>query len=616
MPDLEEKLRLVERDQESKCENSVTAIEAFDWPSRSQVQQSNAISVSPRGHNYTGLGCFQLGLDCSLEDFEDVVETQRRLRDLKLLKTVNTEELDQLRSELLNSVRAYELDISNEEELNAINELAEALSHCRNQDDDPIKVYIALHSGLRTSLTTQFWGVYDNDSVSGTTNIYVSAKTPDLAGTVLHTFMSSRGVARLGCFFAEYIFSSHTGHLTEPKLAPRINLDIEQLTPAETILLLQRLGRVGTTDHVELLERVRSFCEYRLMEVPSLIQLRSLCGAQYLRGDASAEDLIQGRLAWYREQGCLHPEPSIAIATFTAIDIRIQEVLMSRQGHILSQLQHVLHKVLHETQIDASADIFALAIFCAFRKLALNEVYMEVLERNPLPNSNSDQAACFAEMFATGSQCGAYFDMTPNVLGKIIADKYNIYYKANQPPLKDDHSTELPTAYASKQVDIDPEAEPLKLPIYYQITFLGIFAVPALIDILLLTTIGRGLYLTAYMTSDEKLMATTALMIALFLVGAIGTWISTGGSYYLHSMAFPAMNMYVISRLIAGVAVCLAGGFLAFIVIGIIKGFYLALVFFLYFFFLSTYLTILATLAIYQLPGFMFQSVSLNSHSN
>jgi hypothetical protein len=66
----------------------------------------------------------------------------------------------------------------------------------------------------------------------------------------------------------------------------------------------------------------------------------------------------------------------------------------------------------------------------------------------------------------------------------------------------------------------------------------------------------------------------------------------------------------VLSRFIAGVAVSTAGGILALIVIGIVKGFYAGMVFFLYFLILSTYLTVLATLATLQYPQFTFQSVS------
>ena len=609
IPDLSEKLFPVSAVPKPQSEHHLT-MDPVQLPSHDR-NQLHPLSFSSRGDDYTGLGCFQLGLDCSFQDFDEIVETQRRLRELNLLQPIKPEDIRQMAGQLHDLFAKYAVMEGFDEESHAISDLHHLIAECTDQNHDGLKVYTALHSGLRTSLSTQFWGLHDVDSTTGTMHIYVSAKTPDLVGTILHIYMSSRGFSRAQCFAVENMLYEQTHPSAEKELPPRMKLDIEQLTPAETILLLQRLKRAASSYHASsLLTKMELFCEYQLLEVPSLSQMRSQSSVAYLRGDATPEELIAARIAWYREQGCSHPDAANAVALFKAVDAQVKKVLRERQGHILSQLQNVLYTILKERPVDASADIFALSVFCAFRKLAVDEVYMEVLDRNPLPNGHSDQAACFAEMFATGSQCGAYFNMTPNVLGKIIADKYHAYYKINQPPQRDDHSTELPTAYASKQVDIDPDAVPLELPLYYQITFLGIFAVPALIDILLLTTIGRGLYLTAYMSQDEKLMATTALMISLFLVGAVGTWISSGGSYYLHSMAFPAMNMYVLSRLIAGVAVTLSGGFLAFVVIGIVKNFYLGFIFFAYFFLLSTYLTLLATLAIYQLPGFMFQSVS------
>ncbi|KAI9873877.1 MAG: hypothetical protein M1823_007814, partial [Watsoniomyces obsoletus] len=205
----------------------------------------------------------------------------------------------------------------------------------------------------------------------------------------------------------------------------------------------------------------------------------------------AAEQLIEARVAWYRERGCRHPAVVSAIAVFRQLDALIPYLLINRRSKQLTQIESVLHGVLQKGQIDASADIFALAVFCAFRRQAVSEVYLEVLDRNPLPQAaaSSDQAACFAEMFALGSRCESYFDITPNVMGQILQDRYREYYKINQPPYRNDNTTEIPTAYASKLIDLDPKGKPEDLPTYYQVTFLSIFAVPALVDILLLTTI-------------------------------------------------------------------------------------------------------------------------------
>src|SRR6266487_107648 len=123
---------------------------------------------------------------------------------------------------------------------------------------------------------------------------------------------------------------------------------------------------------------------------------------------------------------------------------------------------------------------------------------------------------------------------------------------------------------------------------------------------MLLTTTGRGLYLSAFMEKVEKEYATRALMISLLLSGAIGTWISVGGSYYLISMAFSASNMFVLSRLIGGIAFTIAGGILGFIIIGAVRTLHGAIIFFLYLVGLTSYLSLLATLSNYQFPGSSF----------
>ena len=108
------------------------------------------------------------------------------------------------------------------------------------------------------------------------------------------------------------------------------------------------------------------------------------------------------------------------------------------------------------------------------------------------------------------------------------------------------------------------------------------------------------------MSRPQQKFATLALMCSLILSGAIGTWISIGGTYYLISMAFSAANMFVLTRLIGGLAFTLAGCLLGFIVIAAIKSAELAAVFFIYLFGLTAYLSVLAVLSTYQIPGSSF----------
>ncbi|KAJ9624552.1 hypothetical protein H2203_005287 [Taxawa tesnikishii (nom. ined.)] len=610
IPDLAARLSLLPTTiAEPQSEGQATAlIGDFPLPPQNHDAQANPFSFSARGDDYTGLGCFQIGLECSRKEFTDLVEGQRRLRDLNLLDRVKPEKIRIIGEKLQALYEARSSWARTENDSVTLKELLELVNNHNGDSKDCLRVYSALNSGFHSNLKNQWWGLYEVDL--SCTDIYLTRKVEDIAGAVLHTFMCSRGYTRAQCFMWEILLSEHTGLASERwNLPNRIVQDITQLTPSEAILFLQRIVTSKCEDPLNFLTKVRTCLEYQLIDVPTVAQLKDLNTAAYLRREISPEDLVASRLAWHREQGCAHLDLVSAISVFREIDTRLADFLRNQQADVLSRLEAVLTTILQKNQIDASADILALSVFCAFRKSAIDEVYLEVLDRNPLPNNaHSDQAACFAEMFGTGSQCQSYFDMTSNVLGKLLFDRYRAYYHEHPPPVRDDHSTELPTTYVSKNVDLDPEAKPLELPFHYRITFLGIFAVPALIDIMLLTTIGRGLYLSTYMEAEVKTMATAALMVSLLICGAIGTWIASGGSYYLHSMAFPAMNMFVLTRFVAGVSIVLSGGLLAFIMIGVTNSFYAGIIFFLYFIFLSTYLTLLATLAIYQLPGFMFQS--------
>jgi hypothetical protein len=108
------------------------------------------------------------------------------------------------------------------------------------------------------------------------------------------------------------------------------------------------------------------------------------------------------------------------------------------------------------------------------------------------------------------------------------------------------------------------------------------------------------------MTLHQQKHATLALMCSLLLSGAIGTWISIGGTYYLISMAFSAANMFVLTRLVGGLAFTLAGCLVGFIVIAAVESAEYAAIFFVYLFGLTAYLTVLAVLSTYQIPGSSF----------
>jgi hypothetical protein len=123
---------------------------------------------------------------------------------------------------------------------------------------------------------------------------------------------------------------------------------------------------------------------------------------------------------------------------------------------------------------------------------------------------------------------------------------------------------------------------------YKRFTLLSVFAIPALVDILMLTMTGHGMHLSSagLMTFEVQHSATTVLMISLLPAGAIGTWITCCGTYCLTSMAFSAMNYFtLIVKLV---------GFIAF---ACTISAYAGIIFFLYLVVLTTHSYLLATLA-------------------
>lgn len=114
---------------------------------------------------------------------------------------------------------------------------------------------------------------------------------------------------------------------------------------------------------------------------------------------------------------------SVALITFLRTYASVTQILRQRQIPVLQSITDNLACIISQGKIDSRVDLIALSVFCAMRKHAFEEAYLEVCDRNTLFNDQSDQAAAFAELFATGARCEAYFDMTPSALGKLLSNR-------------------------------------------------------------------------------------------------------------------------------------------------------------------------------------------------
>lgn len=598
---------------------AVDSSEVPDWFILKDTTIGDPLSSSPAGNSHDGLGCFPLGADVSMDDYQEIVFSQRNLRKLELLDVVDPDELR--RYGVIFSNFIADVDVWTESSRlgspcsqEVVEDLARTLNQTPYDGSEGVRVHLGLHSGFQRTTKKHFWAVY-HVHPSSTTDIYISKNVQDVLGTILHTYLSAQGLNRRQCLAAEISFARwQEKPIQSHSLPPRVLQDVELLSPEECIQLLQRVSLADEAEKDPILCGVKSLVLERLIDAPTLNQLKTINTVGYLDGTATVDHLVQSRLQWHCQCRRPHPDPETAISLFHEIETRILNALKGRNHDDLQTLADALDIILRHHAVDAVGDIIALAVFCTMRKLAIEEVYIEVTDRNPLFNDQTDQAAAFAELFALGSRCEAYFDVTPSQFGQLLSKKFRDYYGTDQhqPPPYEETQVALSSAYSEAQIDVDPNHKTTEMPAYQRFTFMSVFAIPALIDILMLTTTGHGLYLASsrYMTQEEVHSATTALMISLLLSGAIGTWITCGGTYYLASMAFSAMNYFVVTRLLGGFAFTLAVGTVGFICFVCLSGGHAAVVFLFYLIALTSYLCLLAALANYQFIGSAFQSVS------
>ncbi|KAH2704297.1 hypothetical protein KXW03_002251 [Aspergillus fumigatus] len=600
-PTLSNVLTSSEREPPSHMDSATIAVrDPPEWVAQVRSQGS-PLSISMAGVEYKEFGCFPLGSEATAVAFVEILKSQQRLKSLGLLHPVPSDKIQKLGALLRRFHDKFA--VSHWPDLPTLPATIKDLANFASQDS--LRINLGLDSGLRKSADVRFWAVYQSDADGF--EVFASKSAQGLAGTVLHTFLSARGFPRHVCFEAETALAQWSKDVNEDIGLPRrLIQDVDALSPEERLLLLQHLSLTDAKS--ELSETICRYIRRQLIDAPSLAQLKELNTVAYLDGSLPPEALIKSRIHWYRDQGCRSPAPAACLALFQETDAVFTRILRERRESDLAQITNALCQLVQKDRIDVYADILTLSLFCAARKGACAEIYMEVTDRNPLFNDQSDQAAAFAESFALGSRCEAYFDLSPSAFGKLLSGRFRRYYQDRELPDWINGAPQMATSYAGAQIDVNPDDKVKPMRGYQRFTFLSVFAVPALIDILLLTLYGRGLYLSGHMPEEVMHSASIALMISLLLSGAAGTWIACGGSYYLISMAFAATNMFVFIRLIACFAFTIAVGLVGFIVMSAVKGPGPGIVFYLYLIALTLYFSIFASLACFSYPGSKFLS--------
>lgn len=296
--------------------------------------------------------------------------------------------------------------------------------------------------------------------------------------------MSKSNFSRYQCFLVEYGLNEfETDKYNADRLPKRLEQDLGLLSSSDLLLYLQHLQYSEWDDGCPLLSTIRARCEELLIDVPTYGQLKKLCNMDYLSGTVTDEHLVKSRLNWYRlcHLPCLDKQNALEL--FRHIDFYFRDLLWNRDHQKLDNITSALEQLTSRERIDSVSDFVLFCIFCAARKAGFEEVYIEVSDRNPLFNQYTDQSAAFAELFALGSRCEAYFDIKPSDIGVLLSKRHRDHYsqEGNQPPMWIFNAPSYASAYAAAQTDIDPNEKPSVLPGYRRFTFLSVFAIPALV---------------------------------------------------------------------------------------------------------------------------------------
>ncbi|KAF3761887.1 family 4 glycosyltransferase [Cryphonectria parasitica EP155] len=565
-------------------------------------------------------GCVPLLSEPTTAQHDAILDTQIHLRTLKMLQRASDAEMTKYLEAFQQYPRAsrhYQL----------VQSLVAGLK-ARN-----IFIYKGLGSGFTLpDNAAEFWGVsaahkvskdhyLHPDSTPTEIDLFISRRCPSDVQTILHTWLAHHDVSRVERFEEELQFERALGASEEDITLPlSIRHQIDNATPAETLFLLEQIKVSSLNHHFKF--GIEEQCRSVLIDQTSLQSWNHATSFGFLSGTQDMESLLRRRLQDFVRLGAQKlPSVTNLLHLYHLVDRIVVDALFSADRDKLNTLTDAL---LHAydpwsswtscDHVDINADLFALIFFSALRKGAFEDVYVETTDRCPFFLSQRDQAAVFSELWALGSQCEAYFGMLPRDLGEIIYDRYREFLEDNPPPMgfKDKKIMTVfakpdpmpggadeemgPDGPSRKDFDMSKTVINIRKK-FADFGALSIFCLPAIIDILLLTFLGRGLFMTAWLGNDHLTAACYALLMSLLISAGVTGWVGSIGNYYICNYAYDNMIYFHVQRLSGGFVITILVGIVGFIIFTVKVNVLSGIVFFLYLVAISMYLNILGVMA-------------------
>jgi hypothetical protein len=501
-----------------------------DMPSRVDIWH-----FASCGAELCAAGCYGLQDEIVQSQYDAVLTIQRSLKHNQLLRMYS--EADNLR------VRdSFGMQFGK----SSYPELAQSL--LKGLADQKIRIFAGLDSGFTLPDDGgHLWAVSDTikDDSGSILDIYISLKVSNDIATIWHTFLAYSGVPRLQRYEEELLLSNK-----EQRLPPSIAKELGELSESELLYLVEQIT-ISEREH-PFNKAILEAAEVCLIQDTTIRAWNALHSRACLDGSISVRSLLEQRIAHLTRLGATSlPSLENLVILHEMLQQRLDTALRTCDRETLSTLTNPLlasygHAGI-EHPVPPSVDLYGLIFFTALRRLAFEDVYLETTDRCPLFLSQSDQAGVFAELWVLGSQCEIYFGVSPRTLGEIVFERYRLFLEQHPPPEDAWNGKEVFSAYSVPQIsDEIPAAISVgsrqgRLSRYRRKVntagALSIFCVPAIIDVILLTFLGRGLYLTAFMNDELKLMADYAIMAALVMTSGVTGLVGSTGSFYLFNVS-------------------------------------------------------------------------------
>ncbi|KAI7152996.1 glycosyltransferase family 4 protein [Hortaea werneckii] len=532
-------------------------------------------------------GCFSLREEITDEQYNQVVKIQRSLKENRLLQLYGD-------AENLRVAESLKTVCASSSFIDQLHQLLQQLA------DGSVRIFMGLDSGFTLpDEGGHLWAVSDASQAEDETtlDLHISLKASNDVAAIWHAFLAHCGVSRLHRFEEELLLRSASDTSSSFTLPLSISKELEDSSEAELLYLVEQV-RVSEEQHAfneAILKKARQL----LIEDTSIQAWKARHSKACIDDFSSIRSLLEERLRFHSRASKL-PTVDNLVSFYGLLEQTLDTALLQCDRDTLNMLTNpVLETYGHagqEQKVTPFADIYGLLFFCALRKLAFENVYLETTDRCPLFLSQPDQAGVFAELWVLGSQCEMYFGILPRALGDIIYNKYCQHLSRNPPPVDSWGGKDVFTAYSTPAPRVSqpvqtilsgsgsgmiPEGETTEKPMkaspgppkyaraVREVGALSIFCFPAIMDVALLTFLGRGLYLTAFMDDEVKRMADYAILTALVMTGGVTGWVGSTGGFYLFNCAYDNMTHFLVQRFSAAMMLTSVVAFAGFIAFGV-----------------------------------------------